>query len=51
MSIFSCFSDSPWHLLIGGFDGSKELKSVELYNWKTGQKCFIEDLPQVFICY
>jgi len=41
------FSDSPWHLTIGGYDGSAVLNSAELYNWKTGVQCFIEALPQV----
>jgi len=44
------FSDSPWHLSIGGQKDSDTLSSVELFNWKTGQKCFIDDLPQVLIC-
>jgi len=38
------FSESPWHLTIGGQHGTK---SAELYNWKTGAQCFIEPLPQV----
>jgi len=42
------FSESPWHLTIGGAVGeSAFLNSAELFNWKTGVQCFIEPLPQV----
>ena len=40
-------SDSPWHMTIGGYNNGSALDSVELYNWETGQRCFIEPLPQV----
>ncbi len=33
-------------MTIGGSNDAY-LNSVELYNWKTGQQCFIEPLPQV----
>jgi len=41
------FSESPWHLTIGGSGADGSQNSAELYNWKTGVQCFIEPLPQV----
>ena len=35
----------PWHLIFGGSNGSA-IKSVELYNWKTGDHCQLDDLPE-----
>lgn len=44
------FTESPWHLLIGGQSNLKgDLDSVELYNFQTGQQCFIDPLPKVII--
>jgi len=34
-------------MTIGGSIRGALLNSVELYNWKTGQQCFIDPLPQV----
>ena len=31
--------DPEWHMIIGGIKYPSELSSVELYNWKTGEKC------------
>jgi hypothetical protein len=37
------FSIGPyWHMIIGGSSGSALLDSVELFNWKTGQQCFLK---------
>jgi hypothetical protein len=30
---------------VGGDGSSQKLSSVELYNWKTGEQCQLEDLP------
>jgi len=38
---------ASWHLSLGGRNRPFHLNSVELYNWRTGVKCFIEPLPQV----
>ena len=37
--------DEPeWHMIIGG-KNVEDLSSVELFNWKTGEQCPMEDLP------
>ena len=41
-------AEKYWHMIIGGYRTNpyKEvLISVELYNWKTGEQCHLEDLP------
>ena len=39
------FDDEPaWHMIIGG-KNNEDLASVEAYNWKTGEQCFLTDLP------
>ena len=39
-------TDPPWHLIVGGYSYlTTSLKSVELYNWKTGEQCELPDLP------
>ena len=39
------FLETAWHLIVGGDGSSQKLSSVELYNWKTGEQCQLEDLP------
>ncbi len=36
------FSESKWHLLVGGLNS---LQSVELYNWETQKHCTLAPLP------
>ncbi len=31
--------------MIGGESGGVKLKKVELYNWKTKERCYKQDLP------
>ena len=38
-------SELYWHLIMGGQRGSGILKSVELFNWKTGENCQLDALP------
>ena len=33
-------ADDVWHMVIGGYDGSGSLSSVELFNWQTGVGCY-----------
>ena len=35
-------------MIIGGTSGSDTLRSVELYNWQTGEQCYLADLPEGF---
>jgi hypothetical protein len=42
------FTDSSWHMTIGGTKDGKVIKSVEVFNWMTGHQCFVEPLPEVF---
>ena len=37
--------EPEWHLIIGGKNVT-DLSSVELFNWKTGHQCFLQDLPK-----
>jgi hypothetical protein len=41
------FLDPSWHMIFGGNDYPYQdsMRSVELYNWKTGEQCQLEDLP------
>ncbi len=34
-------------MTIGGAGAFDAFDSVELYNWETGQSCFIEPVPEV----
>ncbi len=40
--LLGTFSESKWHLIIGGA-GSPN--TVELYNWHTNQQCQLPNLP------
>ena len=37
-------AEPEWHMIIGG-KNVDDLSSVELFNWKTGEQCQMEDLP------
>ena len=41
-------TEIAWHMIIGGTSGSDTLRSVELYNWQTGEQCYLADLPEGF---
>ncbi len=46
------FSDTAWHLIFGGTRPyirglDVDIATVELFNWKTGEHCQLEDLPNV----
>ena len=32
-------TEDVWHMVIGGWDGSGNVASVELFNWQTGVGC------------
>ena len=39
-------TDSNWHMIVGGSNQyPKSLNSVELFNWQTGEKCRLANLP------
>ena len=43
---FVLILDSAWHMIFGGNrPPSGYLKTVELYNWQTGEQCQLKDLP------
>ena len=31
-----------WHMILGGFNGSALLDTVEMFNWKTHQQCYLK---------
>ena len=35
-------------MIIGGKSAGTYISSVELYNWQTGEQCFLSSLPAVF---
>jgi hypothetical protein len=37
-------TESDWHMIIGG-KNNEDLSSVELFNWRTGQQCWLKDIP------
>ena len=44
-------AEKYWHMIIGGYKEipvptQETLKSVELYNWKTGEQCRLGDFPK-----
>ena len=42
--LFAIDLDSSWHMIVGG-KNTEDLKTVELYNWKTKEQCKLGDLP------
>ena len=39
-------TEQHWHLITGGDNSSGyHLRKVELLNWKTGEQCFLNDMP------
>jgi len=45
---FFKYSDSSWHMIIGGKSAAAYTDSVELYNWETGAQCSLASLPEAF---
>ena len=39
------FTESAWHIIVGGQGLYEKLSSVELFNWKTGEQCLLQELP------
>ena len=39
------FTEFSWHIIFGGNGLYETLDSVELFNWKTGEQCFLKELP------
>lgn len=35
-------------MIIGGKSAGDYISSVELYNWQTGEQCFLSSLPAAF---
>ena len=47
-TLFHQISEPEWHMIVGGykkFPNKEPLTSVELFNWKTGEQCYLEELP------
>jgi hypothetical protein len=42
------YTESHWHMIIGGKSGSNYIDSVELYNWQSGEQCQFAKLPEGF---
>jgi hypothetical protein len=38
--------DPAWHMILGGVENQSISQSVELFNWQTGEQCFLENLPE-----
>ena len=38
--------DPAWHMILGGVENQSVSQSVELFNWQTGEQCFLENLPE-----
>jgi len=37
--------EPAWHVIIGGDDATGHTRKIELFNWKTGEQCNLNDLP------
>jgi hypothetical protein len=35
-------------MIIGGMSGTEYIDAVELFNWETGEQCFLSSLPEKF---
>ena len=46
LHFLSYFTDPAWHLIIGGDGYAGHLNTVELFNWKTKEQCYLTNLTK-----
>ena len=40
------FKIGTWHMIIGGKSSTRTEPTVELYNYESGEQCFLPDMPK-----